>query len=230
MRIRPDWLTFGLVVLLGSLPLVGWSTEVTSYRFAVSYDGRSIGEHRFDVVRQGNVVRASSEARFRVRLLLVPVYRYHHVAHEQWQGRCLTSLRSVTDDNGRSYEVNAEHSAGTLQLVRRAPDGGRQQAAEPCPASFAYWDLEKLSAPRLLNAQTGELSAARLTAEGEDRLDGEPALRYRLEAEGLAPILLWYHRDHGHWLGLETRRDGGVLRYRLVELESGYSAREHAGV
>ncbi len=85
--------------------------------------------------------------------------------------------------------------------------------------TFAYWDAGILDEDRLLNPQTGELTA--ITVE---QLDGEelrvrgrdvPTRKYRLLAKDLA-LDIWYSRD-SEWLALEsTTQDGRKLRYELI--------------
>ncbi|MEZ5558593.1 MAG: DUF6134 family protein [Pseudomonadales bacterium] len=171
------------------------------YQFEVYYDDRRIGEHVFEVQRHGDETLVRSNAEFEYRILRIPLYRYRHEALERWQQGCLTGLQSSTNDNGRSYEVQLN-----------GPDLGAD-----CAASYAYWDLTLLQRDVLVNAQTGATVQVRLSFAGEDRVRGQPALRYRLESAGGSPIQLWYDANDGHWLQLEVQRDGGTLRYRLSQ-------------
>ncbi|MEQ8484318.1 MAG: DUF6134 family protein [Pseudomonadales bacterium] len=179
-------------------------TQGQTLRFDVYFDDKRIGEHVFEIQRDADGQRVTSEARFEYRLLFVPVYRYRHEAQEVWRDGCLQRLTSVTDDNGRRVEV------------ARLPD-----AAADCPASFAYWDRTQLERDALINAQTGEPVPARLVAQGEDAVDGEPARRYRLELDGMPDIELWYRAEDGAWLRLETRRESGTLTYQRRDAGTG---------
>ena len=190
----------------------------TEYRFAVYYGDRRIGEHRYEIVQDGDATRVRSRADFQVKLLFINAYRYEHQANELWRGGCLTGLRSVTDDNGRRYEVDARPRETGLVLTRHAPERAQVTLDADCPASFAYWDRERLGRDRLINSQNGEAVAARLEARGTDTVDGVDARRYRLETDGLAPIDLWYDASDDTWLRLETTREGATLRYRLQEV------------
>lgn len=186
----------------------------TSYLFEVSYDERPIGTHLFEVERDGPIKRVRSVADFHVRMLFVSLYRYRHEAQEEWREGCLQRLQSRTDDNGRRFEVSAATDATALRISRTEPDAGVDVIPADCAGSFAYWDLEQLQRTALLNSQTGVLTPVALAFEGEERFAGEPALRYSLQPAGLPPIVLWYRADTRTWLGLETRRGDGVLRYR----------------
>lgn len=216
-------LTLPLVCLMGYLTPaaaaeVPPSGEAVSYRFDVYYDGRRIGEHGFDVRDDGKTLRVTSSADFEYKLLFVRIYHYEHRADEVWQQGCLTTLESATDDNGTEYRVRASTGEGTLKVSRLEPTAAERAVSTDCPATFAYWDRQRLRASKLINAQTGEATAAVLIQEGETTLNGEPAVLYRLEAEGMNPIRLWYRQRDDRWVRLETRRDGGLLEYRLASL------------
>ena len=189
----------------------------TEYRFAVYYGDRRIGEHHYEIVQDGDATRVRSRADFQVKLLFINAYRYEHQANELWQNGCLTHLSSVTDDNGKRYEVDARPRETGLVLTRHAPEQEQVTLETDCPASFAYWDRERLRHDRLVNAQNGKALSAALVQQGEDNVDGVAAVRYRLETDGLAPIDLWYDADDGTWLRLETTREDGTLSYRLQE-------------
>ena len=151
--------------------------------FTVLLDGRDIGTHSFTLNEAGQMV---SEAKFDVRLLGIPVYRYRHRATERWRGECLESLVARTDDNGEKSAVDW-----------RAPGAG-------CELSFAYWNPRILEQKRLLNAQTGELEPVRVTPLGEGR--------YRLNGRKLQVDLRY---EQGKWVALDTTVDGRRLSYRL---------------
>lgn len=191
-------------------------SEAREYRFDVYLDDRRIGEHHYEITGAPGGERVRSLANFEFKLLFVTLYRYRHLANERWQEGCLTELTSVTNDNGRNYEVEAAQDASRLRLTRLAPERDSREIPSACPATFAYWDLQRLNAGALLNSQTGDFTRTRLIQEDREQIDGEPATRYRLEVEGLAPLQLWYRSGDDSWLRLTTRRDGRLLEYRRV--------------
>lgn len=217
VRLLPA-LTLALWLTLPS-PAPAFAAQATQYQFGVYYGERRIGTHRYEIVQGETTARVSSQVDLTYKLLFVTVYDYTHRATELWQDGCLIALNSTTDDNGRSYAVEASRDvAGPtmtgVQTERSTPLSG------DCPASFAYWDLNRLDRSMLINTQTGKSTPANLVREGIDQRNGEATVRYRLEAEGLGPMHLWYTRDGGRWVGLETRRDGTTLQYRLESTRS----------
>lgn len=187
-----------------------------SYRFDVFYNDSRIGEHTFQIRETPQTLRVRSEAAFVMRVLLVPVYRYHHVAEEHWSHGCLQALDATTTDNGKAYEVALTNEHQRMILSRFAPEPAQEAIDHPCLGSYAYWKLDLLRRDLLLNAQTGKLGSATLVDRGEDIRDGVTARRYTLIADGVGSIDLWYRHSDGRWIGLETTRNGGRLSYRTV--------------
>jgi len=152
-----------------------------------------------------------------VKLLFINAYRYEHHANELWHNGCLTRLEAVTDDNGERFAVAAAREQGDLVLTRMAPERAEVSLNGDCPATFAYWDVERLGRDELINAQTGKALESTLTRVGTESLAGVETERYRLEAASLAAIDLWYRASDRQWLRLETARNDGTLSYRLAE-------------
>jgi len=161
-------------------------TLALALTFAVLLDGKPVGSHRFELHEDGAMRRFTSTARFDVKVLGIPVYRYRHDAVEQWRGDCLVKLDARTDDGGEVTQVAA------------APEG--------CVMSFAYWNPRMLEQKTLLNAQTGRMDRVVVTALGGGR--------YRISGTKY-PIELAYS-PQGEWLALDSTVAGGRrLSYRL---------------
>lgn len=192
---------------------------VREWRFAAFLDDKPIGQHTFRVDVRGDVTDLRTEAQFEVNFLFVTAYRYQHRNQEFWEGDCLRSLNSTTDDNGQRYEVRAERGPQGFEVATLA---GRAQLPE-CVMSFAYWNPRMLQQGRLLNTQTGEYVPVQVTQEGVETIEAGglslPAYRYRLDAEKMK-IWLWYS-EAGDWLALRSLTESGrYLNYRLQALEA----------
>lgn len=190
-------LAVALILAATAAPAAG--AQGRAWDFRVLLDDAEIGWHRFTLRAAAAGRELRSEARFEVRFLAVPVYRYEHEATELWRDGCLRELASRTDENGKRQSVNwrdAEHG---------------------CQMSFAYWNPKILKAERLLNAQTGELLPVSVQPLGEESIQVRGrtvrAQRYRLDGPQLA-IDIWL--DDGEWVALESAAKGGRrLRYEL---------------
>jgi hypothetical protein len=208
----------GATLAIGGLatsPMLHAST-VQEWRFKVYLDDQPIGYHTFRLTPQGDGRRTIDiNAQFDVKFLFFNAYSYRHANTEQWQQRCLRSLQSSTDDNGKQSGIRGETSGDRFYL----DTGAERTALGECVMTFAYWDPAILEADRLLNAQTGEYVGVNVKPLGREQIPvREQAIsadRYRLVADK-ATIDLWYAADSRRWLALQsTTESGRKLRYRI---------------
>jgi len=185
------------------------------WSFQVFLDGKPIGSHVFTLRDKGNLQELTSQADFRVKVVGITLYRYEHLAVEQWRDGCLLSLRANTNDDGKKQTVFAQSQEQGL-----AVEANSIKALFPsCSKSYAYWNASILASKQLLNAQTGRLDSVEIQLQGsETALTAQgraiPAKRYRIVGPD-QPITLWYDVN-GNWVGLESQvGKGRRLAYRL---------------
>ena len=201
----------GVVMLAAS---ASTAAAPTTWDFDVTLDGKPIGYHRFTLTGDGAEREMKIEARFAVKVLIVTAYRYAHDASERWRGNCVESLVSRTDDDGEKLAVEAQRSGEALAVTAAR---GRN-LIDGCVMTFAYWNPDILRRSRLLNGQTGEYEAVKITAllDGTETVRGKAVTAKHYRITGPAnPIDLWYAPD-GTWVALESTVAGGRrLRYQL---------------
>lgn len=196
------------------LPGMACGSTGQEWRFRVFLEDREIGTHIFRVEDQGGERRVESDARFTVKILLINAYSYQHHASERWISGCLATIDARTDDNGEQLAVHGARRSANFEI-----DANRQRMElQGCVWSFAYWNPRMLQQPRLLNAQTGELTDVRIEPLGEEILNvrGQPvvARRYALHAPKFR-IDVWYDTDR-NWVQLESKTESGrKLRYLI---------------
>jgi hypothetical protein len=205
-----------LGLCLGATPTVAISADEAPHRwhFRVLLDGKPIGEHDFILTQHEDDASVDISAHFKVGVAFIPVYAYDHQNHEVWRKRCVMSVTSHTNDNGRKLFVRAAARDQAFEVHRTGGD----ETLQGCIRTFAYWDESLLAEPPLLNTQTGELQAAAFTSAGVQslRVRGQSivARRYDLKGPHLS-IGVWYS-DAGDWVALESRLESGrTLRYEL---------------
>lgn len=195
------------------------NVEIREWAFRVYLDDSAIGTHRFLVTDYGNGREIQTEAEFNVKFLFFNAYQYRHRNTELWRGNCLETIESETDANGDRYTVRGSAEELSFVVSSVLDDDADLTMLPECVATFAYWDRDSLSAPRLLNTQTGEYAEVDAEFVGDDTLmvRGErvASVRYRLTGDDIE-IDLWYSLDD-EWLALESVTDGGRrLRYELT--------------
>lgn len=184
------------------------------WRFRVYLDDKHIGYHNFRLTPAGDAQALESAADFKVRFLMLTVYRYLHASTELWESGCLRRIYASTDDNGELSVVRGVTRDDNL--VVQTSDGSAEMSG--CVRTFAYWDRNFLKGKRLLNVQTGEYVDVEVEPLGETVLEVRgkpvPARGYRLLADDVA-IDLWYSTND-RWLALQSTTDGGhKLRYLI---------------
>lgn len=198
-----------------------WATTPTEpaaeqrWSFRVLLDDRHIGEHRFNISSNGQHTQAVIEAEFAVKFAFITAYEYLHTNVEQWQGDCLSSITSSTDDNGKKYMINGATGDQGFSLVRNDEPLLLEQN---CVHTFAYWRPDTILDQReLLNSQTGEVQPVSVRFAGLDEVPYQgsniASRQYVLSTED-GDISLWYALHSGTWLALEAPTESGrVLRY-----------------
>lgn len=204
-------LALSTAALFTAAPSAAREIATREWNFAVSLDGRPIGEHRFTLHDRGDIRELRSKAHFNVRFLFINAYRYEHSAREQWQGDCLQSVDARTNANGKPLVVEGERENGAFRMRT----GSADLLQDACVQTFAYWNPRILDARRLLNPQTGEYVDVKVLLMGREVIGGQQADRYRLIGNGPTPLQidLWYTPAHD-WLALESLTpEGRRLHY-----------------
>lgn len=203
------------VLMLTPLSVLATADDGRSWEFSVLLDGSKIGVHRFELMQSGSGQEVRSEARFDVRFLFIPAFRYRHSNREVWADGCLSRIESRTRQNGKQLAV----SGTRVDDEFRVDTGEGKDVLGTCVKTFAYWNPDFLDESRLLNPQTGEYLPVRVDELGKQRIvvRGEPvtAAAYRVVAKEIE-LTVWYSEDE-EWLGLESvARGGRILRYELT--------------
>ena len=199
-----------------ALPASGGTEDAAEeWRFTVYLDDREVGYHHFHITQNDSAMRLISTAEMQVTFLKIPLFTYRHENIERWNGACLESIDSVTDENGELYRVNGNAGDDGFRVT-----GSAGEAVLPdCISTFAYWDKAFMQHGNLLNAQTGEYIDVQVDYLGEQPISAgdttRSAHRYRLETDDL-DLELWYSQE-GHWLALQSTVDGGRLLRYVIE-------------
>lgn len=190
------------------------SVSMNSWRFKVFYGNQEIGEHVFMLEKYGDKQKVTIDANFNIDILFINVYSYKHKNTEIWQNSCLSSIKSLTDDNGEEYITNGTFDNDIFKIDSK--QGANE--VEGCISTFAYWDKSFLDNESLLNSQTGEVIDVDISHVADEKILVQDKLvnakRYELKSDEFT-IDLWYS-DKDEWLALNsTTKDGTTLRYQL---------------
>ncbi|MBT7545316.1 MAG: hypothetical protein HN612_08255 [Kordiimonadaceae bacterium] len=203
-----------LMILLLFLVWSQSSFAMNSWNFKVFYGDKEIGEHHFSLKKEGDKRRVMIEADFNIDILFINVYSYKHKNTEIWEGSCLSTIESITDDNGEAFITNGKYENGVFKI--NSKQGTNEVVG--CVSTFAYWDKSFLDNEVLLNSQTGEIVDVDISFVADEKILIRDKLvnakKYKLKSDKLN-IDLWYS-DENQWLALNSiTEDGTNLRYQM---------------
>lgn len=201
-----------LATLLAALAFQA-NAKQSELAFDIYLDEKPIGVHRVQIHEGADERRVSVEAEMSIDILFINAFSYQHRADEVWQGDCIATLSTRTDDDGDSYRVDASRDGDSLLLST----GDAQARLDGCVRTFAYWNPQLLDHDFLLNTQTGAYEPARLVEVAAEplRFKGREfgERQYRLEVGDDVKIDLWYDANRT-WRALQTEvKNGRVLSY-----------------
>jgi len=203
-----------LVILLLFFVWSQSSFAMNSWNFKVFYGDKEIGEHNFFLQKEGDKRKILIAADFNIDILFINVYSYKHRNTEIWKGSCLSTIESITDDNGETFITNGKYEDDVFKI--NSKQGVNEVVG--CVSTFAYWDKNFLDNEVLLNSQTGEIVDVDISFVADEKILVRDkvvnAKRYKLKSDKLN-IDLWYS-DENQWLALNSiTKDGTNLRYQM---------------
>ena len=210
-------------------PSLAMSPGVEKLRFRVLLDDKEIGYHTFTVADRGSAKVVKIKAKFDVRLLFIRAYSYLHENVETWRNGCLQRIESLTNDNGRRFEVSGEKVSDSFELVTL--DASRT-LHQDCVMTFAYWDRDFLLQPHLLNAQTGDYIEVSTESLGKRRFQLGDDVTFAhgfhvFSEDNDLSIKVWYQENNNRWLALESSvGNGKILRYLPIRIKEKFSQAE----
>ena len=180
----------------------------------------------YDIVRGGNVIGRQTvryavsgadmtvtiDMQAALHVLGVRVYNYQHHGEERWHDGQMVALTTKTNDDGTPRQVDAT----------RDPQTGWRGVSGIAPGmtpllATSLWNSQTVSQTRLLDRETGQVVAARVTPGPEETLSlpGRQVPTRRYDFAGLVSGSAWYDRS-GCWLRalFHTRVDGSLVEVR----------------
>lgn len=196
------------------LMLASFTVQAKEWAFDVYLDDKKIGQHTFNL----NNGAMTSQADFKVKILFIEAYDYHHTAVEKWANNCLVSLKADTVENGDVFKVVGAKASDGFDVTYQA-----KQTLPACTMTFAYWNPAILKQKQLLNPQNAEYLDTAITKLGNKTITvkGEPVetTHYKilgaLKGEPKLNIEVWYDNNQD-WVSLKsTTPEGYNIYYKL---------------
>lgn len=213
-----------LCLVYGLFSTVFAHAAAKEWAFDVYLDKNKIGQHSFKLSDSGDLL---SEADFKVKVVFITAYNYHHESKEHWVDNCLNKLEADTVENKVISKTTGQVTNGKFELKARVGEDEKAQSLSACVMTFAYWNPKILTQTKLLNPQNGDYLKANFKLVGEEKIEvnGEQksAKHYHLFANSAEAnvdtkpklsIDLWYDNNND-WLALKSiTPEGYTISYK----------------
>ncbi len=202
--------------VLAVAPATAEPAKAGTYRYLVTHEHLGeVGEHRYELVHDGNETTLTADIDLEAELLFVTVRTYTSQRKEVWRDGRLVEYRAHTNDDGRIIEVEARAEGDAL--VIEGPNGTRRAPGDTFSASA--WDLERFADGLVMATETGEVMRIEVEEVGLEQVTlagGEPAQVTRHRVTGDMEQDMWYD-ERGMWVKLRFKRDGDWITVELIE-------------
>ncbi|CAN5860368.1 hypothetical protein BH11PSE3_BH11PSE3_05690 [soil metagenome] len=183
--------------------------------FEVYRNGEPIGKHTVTFQRNGPDLSVSTVVDFSVKMMGFTAYRYSHRAQEVWKGGAFQSLAAQTDDNGKTYAVQAQRKPSGIEVERNA----QRDTLGPGVMPSSHWNFAQIGQSSLLNTQSGLQSRMQVAALGKETVKtatgSVAATHYRYSGD--VHMDQWFD-DRGRWVKTTFKApDGSAIEYILQE-------------
>ena len=142
---------------------------------------------------------------------------YQHKSSETWQGNCLKTISSRTDDDGDMYDVSGYMEANQFMVTTN----NKISELPLCVMTFAYGNPKIIDQKKLMNAQNGEYLDVdiQFLREESHMVKGKDILKdlWQIEAkgdDGDLLVYLWYDKNM-NWVSLKSQTPIGDMQYKL---------------
>ena len=182
------------------------------WEFDAVLNDKVIGQHTFIYGDEKTV----SDANFKFEYLFMD-FIYQHKSTETWQGNCLKTISSKTDDDGDMYDVSGYMEANQFMVTTN----NKTSELPLCIMTFAYGNPKILDQKKLMNSQNGEYLNVdiQFLREENHMVKGKDILTdlWQIEAKGDDGELLvhiWYDKNM-NWVSLKSQTPIGDMQYKL---------------
>jgi hypothetical protein len=190
-------------------------TVLPDLRFDVFRNDSNVGHHTISFHADGDTLVANVAVEIVVRFGPIPVFRYNLAARETWRGDRFLSLESETNDDGKSFRVQATNADNQVIVQTEAVP---RAVLAPGTIPLTHWNQLCMERP-LFNPQDGVPIASTVVARGEEMVplaDGKTVRATHYSLVGKVSLDDWYDAAQ-RWTALRSiGTDGSRIDYRRV--------------
>jgi len=185
-------------------------------KFDVYRKGSRIGTHKIKFKSEDELLKVTSIAVLKVKLLFVTIYKHYFKSTELWDKGVLISFISEENENGKQSDVKAGFEGNKFFSEGRKGFFTSENWKFPS----THWNREILGSSVVLNAITGQLARVKILDQGFEKIKTTSGIvdAQRFEYTGqLKNTFVWYDK-YNRWVKMEfTTKKGDTITYVCKE-------------
>jgi len=186
-------------------------------------NNKLIGSHKYDFIRENNILSVKSEVNFKITKLGVDLYKYYAKSNEIYKDNKFFQFSSETNQNKKEKYVNISVDSSNNELII---DGSSYKGKALIDSVVGtWWNHEIVKTNQQISAISGRIIEQTVTFIGKEqiKLNGKAynALHFNFKSsdESLPDSKklntdLWYDENTFLWLKASFNKNG-YWEYRL---------------
>jgi|TARA_B110000914_G_C15358052_1_gene397152 hypothetical protein len=132
-------------------------------------NNKLIGYHKYDFLRENNILSVKSEVNFKITKLGVDLYKYYAESDEVYKNNKFFQFSSKTNQNKKEKYVNISVNSNTNELII---DGSSYKGNASIDSIVGtWWNHEIVKAKQQISAISGRIIEQRVTFVGKEQIN-----------------------------------------------------------
>jgi hypothetical protein len=132
-------------------------------------NNKLIGYHKYDFLRENNILSVKSEVNFKIAKLGVDLYKYYAESDEVYKNNKFFQFSSKTNQNKKEKYVNISVNSNTNELII---DGSSYKGNASIDSIVGtWWNHEIVKAKQQISAISGRIIEQRVTFVGKEQIN-----------------------------------------------------------
>jgi hypothetical protein len=182
--------------------------------FDVLRNGEKIGNHQIIFEKHGADLNVSIQTDVEVKIMFVPVYKFHHKSMETWKNGQLVGLYSKTNDDGTLHQLSLARQNNVLS----GTSDGKEISITRDILPASLWHPKIINSLSLLNTLEGHEMKIAVHHIGQEIMTTDkgtqPADYYKLTGE--LERELWFDKDQRLIKVRFKGSDDSEITYKLI--------------
>jgi hypothetical protein len=172
-----------------------------------------IGTYINTIIKSGDTTEVLTSVEVKVKAFGAVLYREVSQRTEHWESGRLVGFESVTDKNGKTYDVSGKADGDKFAVT--GPEGTFTAPADVQPPNL--WTMSCLKSRTMLSSMSGRIFSAKVIDQGAEMLSvaGQRFRTQKYEIDADRPHTVWFN-DAGVPLQIEADDEGQPVRLVLT--------------